>query len=217
ILFYSILFYSVLLTVLVCCVSTAAAVQILSSEPKTREDFLQCFCQLNLDPITAHPLLILSEKNRGVTRSNEVQSYSDHPERFDRYPQVLCKESVSGRCYWEVEWSSKRGSVCISVSYIGISRKGGGSDCGFGLNSQSWSLRCSSSLTFCHNTIQTKISGPSSSRIGVYVDHRAGTLSFYSVSDTLTLLHTVHTTFTQPLYAGFWVGGVGSSVRLCDK
>uniref|UniRef100_A0AAR2LVK7 Tripartite motif-containing protein 16-like n=1 Tax=Pygocentrus nattereri TaxID=42514 RepID=A0AAR2LVK7_PYGNA len=194
----------------------AAAVQIFSSEPKTREDFLQYFCQLTLDPNTANPRLILSEKNRVVTYSNEVQSYSDHPERFKYWDQVLCKESVSGRCYWEVEWSSG-GAVYISVSYKGISRKGRGNDCVFGRNSQSWSLRCSSSLAFLHNYIRTEISGPSSSRIGVYVDHSAGTLSFYSVSDTMTLLHTVHTTFTQPLYAGFLVCGVGSSVRLCDK
>uniref|UniRef100_A0A3B4D445 Tripartite motif-containing protein 16-like n=1 Tax=Pygocentrus nattereri TaxID=42514 RepID=A0A3B4D445_PYGNA len=196
----------------------AAAVQIFSSEPKTREDFLQYFCQLTLDPNTANPYLILSEKNRVVTYSYKVQSYSDHPERFYWYSQVLCKESVSGRCYWEVEWrSSGGGSVRISVSYKGISRKGRGNDCVFGCNSQSWSLRCSPSLSFWHNNTQTEISGPSSSRIGVYVDHSAGTLSFYSVSDTMTLLHTVHTTFTQPLYAGFWVWGVGSSVRLCDK
>ncbi|XP_017542387.1 tripartite motif-containing protein 16-like isoform X2 [Pygocentrus nattereri] len=189
------------------------AVQILSSEPKTREDFLQYFCQLTLDPNTVNRYLILSEKNRVVTVSNKVQSYSDHPERFDYLPQVLCKESVSGRCYWEVERSSG-GVVCISVSYKGISRKGRGNDCGFGGNSQSWSLRVSPSLTFWHNSIQTKILGPSSSRIGVYVDHSAGTLSFYSVSDTMTLLHTVHTTFTQPLYAGFYVKG---TVKLCDK
>ncbi|XP_036436884.1 E3 ubiquitin/ISG15 ligase TRIM25-like [Colossoma macropomum] len=194
----------------------AAAVQILSSEPKTRQDFLQYFCQLTLDPNTAHRRLILSEKNRVVTLNDKAQSYSDHPERFERWEQVLCKESVSGRCYWEVEWS-RRGTVYISVSYKGIRRKGWGIDCGFGHNSQSWSLQCSSSLTFRHNNIETKISGPSSSRIGVYVDHSAGTLSFYSVSDTMTLLHTVHTTFTQPLYAGFCVYGDGSSVRLCDK
>ncbi|XP_036436004.1 tripartite motif-containing protein 16-like isoform X2 [Colossoma macropomum] len=194
----------------------AAAVQILSSEPKTREDFLQYFCQLTLNPNTAHCHLILSEKNRVVTSSFKKQSYSNHPARFDYWRQVLCKESVSGRCYWEVEWSSKR-YVYISVLQKGLSRKGRGIGCGFGHNSQSWSLLCSPSLTFLHNNIQTEISGPSSSRIGVYVDHSAGTLSFYSVSDTMTLLHTVHTTFTQPLYAGFGVGGVGSSVRLCDK
>ena len=54
-----------------------------------------------------------------------------------------------------------------------------------------------------------------SSRIGVYVDHRAGTLAFYSVSDTMTLLHRVQTTFTHTLYPGFGFGlGSGSSVKL---
>ncbi|XP_072531835.1 tripartite motif-containing protein 16-like isoform X1 [Salminus brasiliensis] len=189
----------------------AAAVQILSSEPKNREDFLQYHCRLTLDPNTAFNRLRLSEKNRVVMWSKD-QSYSDHPERFNRWSQVLCKESVCGRCYWEVEWS---GCVYISVSYKGIRRKGL-DQCVFGRNSQSWSLECSSSLSFLHNNIQTELSAPPSSRIGLYVDHSAGTLSFYSVSDTMTLLHTLHTTFTQPLYAGFRVG-VGSTVRLCDK
>ncbi|XP_049332420.1 tripartite motif-containing protein 16-like isoform X1 [Astyanax mexicanus] len=193
----------------------AAAVQILPSEPKTREDFLQYFCRLTLDPNTAYNRLILSEENRVVKRSNKVQLYSDHPERFDGQYQVLSKESVCGRCYWEVEWSG--GYVNISVSYKEISRKGRGNDCSFGGNIQSWSLVCSSSLSFYHNNIQTVLSAPPSSRIGVYVDHSAGTLSFYNVSDTMTLLHTLHTTFTQPLYAGFFVYGSESSVRLCDK
>uniref|UniRef100_A0A8B9R852 Tripartite motif-containing protein 16-like n=1 Tax=Astyanax mexicanus TaxID=7994 RepID=A0A8B9R852_ASTMX len=172
------------------------------------------FCRLTLDPNTANRSLILSEENRMVRRSNKVQPYSDHPGRFNYILQVLCKESVCGRCYWEVEWSGV--CVYISVSYKGISRKGGGADSWFGFNSQSWSLECSHSLTFYHNNIQTVLSAPPSSRIGVYVDHSAGTLSFYSVSDTMTLLHTLHTTFTQPLYAGFFVD-YGSSVRLCDK
>ncbi|XP_072532334.1 tripartite motif-containing protein 16-like [Salminus brasiliensis] len=192
----------------------AAAVQILSSEPKTREDFLQYYCRLTLDPNTVNNNLRLSEKNRVVMWSEEDQPYSDHPERFNSWYQVLCKESVCGRCYWEVEWNSGDWWVYISVSYKGISRKGGGNECGFGHNSQSWSLECSSSLSFLHNNIQTKLSAPPSPRIGVYVDHSAGTLSFYSVSDTMTLLHTLHTTFTQPLYAGFYVEG---TVRLCDK
>ncbi|XP_037393313.1 tripartite motif-containing protein 16-like [Pygocentrus nattereri] len=198
----------------------AAAVQtISSSEPRTRADFLQYFCPLTLDPNTVHHQLRLSEKNRVVVNRGVDQCYSDHPERFDHW-QVLCKESLSGRCYWEVEWSRDEWGlfswVSISVSYKGISRKGRGDESEFGLNNQSWSLTCSDSLTFWHNNIETKLSAPSSSRIGVYVDHRAGTLSFYSVSDTLTLLHTVHTKFTQPLYAGFRVG-LGSSVKLCDS
>ncbi|KAK1805597.1 hypothetical protein P4O66_019877 [Electrophorus voltai] len=192
----------------------AAAVQMLPPEPKTREDFLKYFCQLTLDPNTAHRRLILSERNRVVTNSKRVQPYSEHPERFNYWTQVLCKESVCRRCYWEVEWSSG-GWVFISVSYKDISRKGRGNECVFRHNTQSWSLACSSTFSFWHNNIETEISDPPSSRIGVYVDHSAGTLSFYRVSDTMTLLHTVHTTFTQPLYAGFGVYG-GSTVRLCD-
>ncbi|GAA6082736.1 tripartite motif-containing protein 16-like isoform X1, partial [Tachysurus ichikawai] len=195
----------------------AAELQIiLPSEPKCRDDFLHYFCSLTLDPNTTHRNLILSEKNRAVTLSEIKQQYSDHPERFDSWEQVLCKESVCGRCYWEVEWSGD--GMSISVSYKDIRRKGGDNECVFGHNKQSWSLGClfSSSLSFYHNNIETDLRVPSPSRIGVYVDHSAGTLSFYSVSDTMKLLHRVHTTFTQPLYAGFWLYSYGSSVKLCD-
>ncbi len=159
-----------------------------------------------------YKLLRLSERNRVITDTNTDQQYPDHPDRFDRVRQVLCRESVCGRCYWELEWS---GCVFISVSYKSISRKGG-VECFFGYNDQSWSLICSSSrYSFRHNSIVTDLSVKSiSSRIGVFVDHRAGTLSFYSVSDTMSLIHTVQTTFTQHLYPGFIVGS-GSSVKLC--
>uniref|UniRef100_A0A3B1JD71 Tripartite motif-containing protein 16-like n=1 Tax=Astyanax mexicanus TaxID=7994 RepID=A0A3B1JD71_ASTMX len=187
---------------------------ILPPEPKSREEFLQYSCQLTLDPNTANKYLLLSERNTVVTHSNTVQPYPDHPDRFDGRAQVLCRESVSGRCYWEVEWRGD-GGVNIAVSYKSISRKGSGKECRFGCNDQSWKLFCDSSIyTFRYNNRDTEISGvPVSSRIGVYVDHRAGTLSFYSISDTMTLIHRVQTTFTQPLYAGFWLSS-NSSVNL---
>ncbi|XDV27879.1 hypothetical protein PO909_031334, partial [Leuciscus waleckii] len=171
-------------------------------EPKTNEEFLQYSRQLSLDSNTVNKYLALSEGNRVIKNTDKVQRYPDHPDRFDYWEQVLCRESVCGRCYWEVEWS---GEVDISVSYKSISRKGRGDECEFGRNDQSWSLFCSdSSCSFWHNNKQTKLPAvSSSSRIGVYVDHGAGTLSFYSVSDTMTLIHRVHTTFTQPLYPGF--------------
>ncbi len=165
-------------------------------------------------------LLRLSERNRVITDNNTDQSYPDHPDRFDEYQQVLCRESVCGRCYWELEWS---GYVSISVSYKSIRRKGRGDECMFGSNDQSWSLICfPSSYSFRHNNIKTDLSVKSiSSRIGVFVDHGAGTLSFYSVSDTMSLIHTVQTTFTQTLYPGFgfWFGTglivCSGSVKLC--
>ncbi|XP_007260549.3 tripartite motif-containing protein 16-like isoform X2 [Astyanax mexicanus] len=186
----------------------------LPPEPKTRQDFLQYFFSLTLDPNTLYHKLSVSEENKMVTWRGGAQRYPDHPERFDHWPQVLCKEGMSGRCYWEVEWNNGGWGVSISVSYKDICRKGKRDEFAFGGNSKSWSLLCSSILSFWHNNVETKIPGRSSSRIGVYVDHSAGTLSFYSVSDTMTLLHTVHTTFTQPLYAGFWLRK--GMLKLCD-
>ncbi|XP_076126748.1 tripartite motif-containing protein 16-like [Alosa pseudoharengus] len=186
-------------------------VQAVFTEPVTRDEFLKYSCHFTLDPNTAHRELHLSEGNRRVERRDELQSYPDHPERFDKWPQVLCREGVSGRCYWEVEWS---GHVFIGVSYKSISRKGGGAECGFGCNDQSWSLYSySSSTSFKHNNKETKLPLVASSRIGVYVDHRAGTLAFYSISDTMTLLHRVQNTFTHTLYPGFWIF-TRSSVKL---
>ncbi|XP_041956128.1 tripartite motif-containing protein 16-like isoform X2 [Alosa sapidissima] len=186
-------------------------VQAACPEPVTREELLQYSCHFTLDPNTAHRHLHLSEGNRRVECRAELQSYPDHPERFDGRYQVLCREGVSGRCYWEVEWRGQRGY--IAVSYKSISRKGG-VECMFGGNDQSWSLLPrSSSSSFCHNDKLTKLPLVASSRIGVYVDHRAGTLAFYSISDTMTLLHRVQTTFTHTLYPGFYIG-TGSSVKL---
>ncbi|XP_058625693.1 stonustoxin subunit alpha-like [Onychostoma macrolepis] len=169
--------------------------------------------QLTLDLNTVNKNLRLSENNRVITHTGRVQSYPDHPDRFDVCEQVLCRESVCGRCYWELESSGDYG-VYISVSYKSISRKGRGDECVFGFNDQSWSLYCSPPrYSFRHNKIETDLPVKSiSRRIGVFVDESAGTLSFYSVSDTMSLIHTVQTTFTQPLYPGFRVYG---SVKLC--
>ncbi|XP_065118377.1 E3 ubiquitin/ISG15 ligase TRIM25-like [Paramisgurnus dabryanus] len=180
--------------------------------PKTRQELLQNFCLFSLDPTTAHKCLCLSEENRVATNTGTEQQYPDHPDRFGHWDQVLCSESVSGRCYWEVEWSD---IVDISVSYKSIRRKGNTYNSLLGCNDQSWSLCCSSSqCSVLYNGRKTNLPVVSrSSRIGVYVDHSSGSLSFYSVSDTMTLIHRVNTTFTEPLYPGFYVRG---SVKLCD-
>ncbi|XP_058872721.1 tripartite motif-containing protein 16-like protein [Acipenser ruthenus] len=185
-------------------------------EPKNRAEFLKYSCQLTLDPNTVHRNLCLSEGNRKVTLRGETQRYPHHPERFESYPQMLCREGLSGtRCYWEIEWSG-RGAV-IGVTYKGIRRKGGDRSCILGFNDKSWSLEYSdSSYTAWHNNNHTAITAPRSPRIGVYLDFNAGTLSFYGVSDRMTLLHRYQTTFTEPLYPGFWLHYSDSSVTICQ-
>ncbi|XP_059403393.1 NACHT, LRR and PYD domains-containing protein 12-like isoform X1 [Carassius carassius] len=218
--------------------------------------------QLTLDLNTMNTLLRLSNGDIVITHTDIDHQYPDHPDRFDGVPQVLCEESVCGRCYWELQWS---GDVDISVSYKSIGRKGQGNECMFGSNDQSWSLCCSPySYSFRHNNILTvlpveptrvyddddfrtmgvneedahyirsiglydgdddydndddfsriEVFDEDIRRIGVYVDHSAGTLSFYSVSDSMSLIHSVQTTFTQPLYPGIRVG-FRSSAKLCE-
>ncbi|KAG7455068.1 hypothetical protein MATL_G00252530 [Megalops atlanticus] len=188
--------------------STVKGVDLLQApEPRTRAEFLQYSCQLTLNPNTAYRELCLSEGNRQVTWATpyQYQSCPDHPERFD------CRQRLSGHCYWEAEWSG--GVVYIAVSYKEVNRKGIRNDCKLGRNDKSWSLQCSpSQYSFYHNNDSTEI--PTPSRIGVYLDHEAGTLSFYSISNTMTFLHRVQTTFTQPLYPGFCLNK-GSTVKLC--
>ncbi|CAL8308754.1 unnamed protein product [Merluccius merluccius] len=181
-------------------------------------------CGLTLDPNTAHRRLSLSEDHRKVKRVGEDQSHPDHPERFDSQSQVLCREGLTDRCYWEVE---RRGGVAIGVTYRGITRRGGGGDSRLGFNNKSWSLYCyDGCYTVWYNGSKTVIPlrPYGSTRVGVYVDRPAGSLSFYRVSPgvggsshTHTLIHTFSTTFTQEdLLPGFrfWPDS-GSSVSLC--
>ncbi|XP_034744465.1 tripartite motif-containing protein 16-like [Etheostoma cragini] len=191
---------------------TVTEVEVLLSqpEPKTRDDFLKYSCGITLDPNTAHTRLLLSEGNRRATVMEEQQSYSHHPDRFKDWCQVLSKESLTGRCYWEVEW--RRNTVTVAVAYKNISRKAA-----FGSNDESWALVCNKNGSdFLCNKVLTTTSDYLSSRVGVYLDHRAGTLSFYSVSDdNMTLLLRVQTMFTQPLYAGLGFSVHGDTAEFC--
>ncbi|XP_070293948.1 stonustoxin subunit beta-like [Salvelinus sp. IW2-2015] len=141
-------------------------------------------CDLTLDLNTVHRLLSLSEENRKVTWRREEQPYPDHPERFEVWEQVLCTEGLTGRCYWEVEWS---GRTFIGVTYKGFNRRGRVDDCWLGWNDKSWSLECTDKrYTVWHNNTPTTIDVRSSSshRVGVYLDWPAGTLS--SIEPPLT-------------------------------
>ncbi|XP_028297886.1 NACHT, LRR and PYD domains-containing protein 12-like [Gouania willdenowi] len=189
-----------------------SAVELLSQRIKA--GVRKYFCHIHLDTNSINRNLRLSDNNRIVTCVKEEELYPDHQDRFDIY-QVLCSTGLTGHCYWEVEWN---GYVSIAVSYREISRKGISYDCWFGRNNQSWSLKCNSGFyIFIHNNIITPTFCPcgSSGRVGVYVDCPDGRLSFYEVSsDSLTLIHTVCTSFTDTLYPGFRCWSYGSSVSL---
>ncbi|KAM3592328.1 uncharacterized protein V6R79_016728 [Siganus canaliculatus] len=169
--------------------------------------------KLTLDPNTAHRNLTLSEGNRKATWWMK-QSYPDHPDRFHHWTQVLCREGLTGRCYWETEWA---GRAFIGAAYRTMCRKGDGNSSWLGKNDSSWGLNCNkNSYTIWQRGTSTAVPvPPSSNKVGVYLDWSAGTLAFFEVRcGSLILLHTIRTVFTEPVYPGFWFGWVDSTVYL---
>ncbi|XP_033988029.1 tripartite motif-containing protein 16-like [Trematomus bernacchii] len=164
-------------------------------QPQTRAEFLKYSRKITLDPKTASARMYLSERNRKASfRLGE--SYKSQTDKKMMSCQVLSKQSLTGRCYWEVEKGV--GGIAVAVAY-----KGNDTEV-FGNSNKSWALGIyKGRYEFRHKKHPTPVSGPQSSRVGVYLDHSAGILFFYSVSEeTMTLLHRIKTTFTQPLYAG---------------
>lgn len=174
-------------------------------EPRGRGDFLKYSRKITLDAETAHPQLHLSAGRTRATVTGQSSDLPSHPGSFAACCQVLGKEDVTGRSYWEVKWDGA--AVYIAVAYADVRRDGGWTESGFGFSDKSWALYCDkANYMFCHNSCTTPVLGPPSARLGVYLDHSAGVLSFHSIgSKTTTLLHRVHATFTQPLRAGFWL------------
>ncbi|KAK7944651.1 hypothetical protein WMY93_000379 [Mugilogobius chulae] len=154
-------------------------------------------CEFSLDPNTAHRKLKLSEDKRTVTYVDEEQQYPDHEDRFTDYEQVLSCTGLSGRCYWEVNWS---GWVYVAVSYKGIRRRGWADENVFGGNDQSWCLNIKSG------------------RVAVLLDSEAGSLSFYEVGSDgeLSHIYTYRSSFTEPLFPGFALMDEESSVSVVD-
>ncbi|XP_031419303.1 stonustoxin subunit beta-like [Clupea harengus] len=165
-------------------------------------------CKLTLDPNTAHKRLLLSEGNRTVTSVQDEQPYPDHPDRFVHWHNVLSREPLVGRCYWEFELG-RRGAR-MGVAYQSIKRKGYIYSSLMGQGVDSWCLyNYLTHYNAYHNGHRRPVHSPTSGskRVGVLLDRKACTLSFYSVySDTLTHLYTFYTRFTdEPLYAAFMV------------
>ncbi|KAM6894282.1 NLR family CARD domain-containing protein 3-like isoform 2-T2 [Lycodopsis pacificus] len=168
---------------------------------RMKTGFKKYACELTLDPNTAHKNLLLSEGNRKVTWVEDQQRYPHRPERFDHCQQVLCEQGLQERCYWEVEVTEP---FTIGLTYSTIGRKGDVNDCKLGRNEKSWCMSCSDDGCFVwHNNKSVCVLSQCSrsSRVGVYLDCPAGTLSFYRVSsDSRILLHTFHKEFKEYLY-----------------
>ncbi|XP_055013120.1 tripartite motif-containing protein 60-like [Boleophthalmus pectinirostris] len=183
--------------------------------PKTNEEFCNYSVPLMLDPNTANEHLTLSENKTRVTYVKEAQPYFPFMDRFLSKAQVLTTDPLPDRCYWEVEWSGL--GVSVGVAYNDIKREG--PDSLFGNDDKSWVLECSTKKGYVYKNRGdiTFLSPCESNRVGVFLDHKAGTLCFYQVSQTNKLIRKFEPGFTQPLYAGLGVYYYGVTAKMCVK
>lgn len=186
-------------------------------DPKTRGELLKFRFEPTMDPNTVFRHVQLSDGGRKATMRAENLNPPDHPERFDFWRQVLCREQLAGSpYYWEVEWTGQK--ITIGVALKEMDRKGNTDKSRLGHNNLSWSLYWSGTgFSFWHDNKEKLLGSPKARRIGVYLDQHAGVLAFYRIShDQADLIHRHQTQFSGPLYPGFrfWAG-VGAEVTIC--
>nr|XP_023685248.1 NACHT, LRR and PYD domains-containing protein 3-like isoform X1 [Paramormyrops kingsleyae]XP_023685249.1 NACHT, LRR and PYD domains-containing protein 3-like isoform X1 [Paramormyrops kingsleyae]XP_023685250.1 NACHT, LRR and PYD domains-containing protein 3-like isoform X1 [Paramormyrops kingsleyae]XP_023685251.1 NACHT, LRR and PYD domains-containing protein 3-like isoform X1 [Paramormyrops kingsleyae]XP_023685252.1 NACHT, LRR and PYD domains-containing protein 3-like isoform X1 [Paramormyro len=168
-------------------------------EDRDKPGLQKYFCSISLDPLTAHMCLSLSDGDRTVTCEDIwTERYPNHPDWFQNEIQVMSRESLSSRCYWEVR---VRGRVEVGVAYPGFPWKYDSPG-----NKKSWLLHCfgMGDNSLCHIRKRARLQRLpfDLETLGVYLDFQAGTLSFYKVSpDTKTHLYSYSIAFTEQPHA----------------
>ncbi|XP_067901709.1 tripartite motif-containing protein 16-like isoform X2 [Heterodontus francisci] len=163
-------------------------------------------CRITLDPSTVQRELYLSEGSQQVTNIYpKSEDYEQCSERFDLCSQVLCRESLSaGQFYWEVELND--GDAMIGITHKRIRRKGSDNYCILGRNDFSWCIEFwYNNVSAWHNNEETKLQVGRYERIGLCLNCPAGTLSFYGVSDQISLIHQFQAVFSEPMHPAFWI------------
>ncbi|XP_072892095.1 zinc-binding protein A33-like [Hemitrygon akajei] len=138
---------------------------------------------LTLDPGSANPYLVLSEDLTAARYSYASQQLPENLERFNFCACVLASEGfTSGRHYWEVEVGDQP-DWDVGVAAESIDREG-------------WVILTPENGFWTFGHVQHP-------RIGVYLDHEAGQVSFYRADD-MTHLHTYVDSFSERLFPFFY-------------
>ncbi|XP_031675641.1 E3 ubiquitin-protein ligase TRIM11-like isoform X2 [Oncorhynchus kisutch] len=156
---------------------------------------------ITLDPLTAHPRLLISDDGKQVRCWDRYQPVADGPERFDRVVCVLGRQAFSsGRHYWEVEVGGKT-DWDLGVASHSINRKGKiivSPAHGY------WFLSLRDKKDYAFRTEPSTALGLNHkpNRIGVYVDCDKGQVSFYNVEAKM-LIYTFTDSFSDVIHPFF--------------
>ncbi|XP_059193519.1 E3 ubiquitin-protein ligase TRIM39-like [Centropristis striata] len=168
-----------------------------------RQRVQQYAVDLRLDPDTAHWCLILSDDGKQIYCDTERRYVPDIPNRFQRHPSILAKQSFSsGRFYYEVQVKGKTNWI-LGVARESIDRKG--DPLMMIPQNGYWAI-----LLRNINEYKALASPPVSlylksqpKNVGVFVDYEEGLVSFYDVDAAALIYSFTGCAFTEKLYPYF--------------
>ncbi|XP_056603172.1 E3 ubiquitin-protein ligase TRIM39-like [Triplophysa dalaica] len=157
---------------------------------------------VTLDPVTAHPKLILSEDGKQLKLGARKLKLPDNPERFNRSVNVLGKEGFSsGRFYFEVQVKGKT-YWTLGVARESINRKG---KITFSPQNGFWTVALKDEHNYlaCVNADIPLSLRVSPQMVGVFVDHEEGLVCFYDVENRSHIYSFTGQTFAEKLFPYF--------------
>ncbi|KAK2860062.1 hypothetical protein Q7C36_004228 [Tachysurus vachellii] len=157
---------------------------------------------VTLDPDTAYPELILSQDGKQVRHGDLRQNLLHNPERFDYCACVLGKEGFSsGRFYYEVQVREKT-KWDLGVAQESVIRKG---KIITSPKNGYWTVWLRNKIKYeaCDSPPVPLSLKQAPQNVGVFVDYKAGLVSFYDVDAKSLIYSFTGQTFTEKLYPFF--------------
>ncbi|XP_007231425.3 nuclear factor 7, ovary [Astyanax mexicanus] len=155
-----------------------------------------------MDPVTAHPDLIISYDGKQVRDGDTVRNLCGSSQKFDEYIGVVGKEGFSsGRFYYEVQVKGN------SEWELGITKESSNRKGKIKMSPENgyWTmcLRNGTEYRALDNpSVPLSLSQPPQ-KVGVFVDYAAGLVAFYDVGARTHIYSFNEQAFTEKLYPVF--------------
>lgn len=156
--------------------------------------------KMTFDPDTAHPRIVLSDDETEMSTADFIQDVPNNPRRFDVILGALGATGFSsGKHYWEV---SVAGKTCYHLGMTSESSRRKGS-IPFNPNNDYWTIVLDKQGQY--RAIEHRRTVPIPTEIqpvtlGILLDYKKGTISFYDSGSRTHMYSFVGQRFTGKIY-----------------
>nr|XP_025123871.1 butyrophilin-like protein 1 isoform X1 [Bubalus bubalis] len=170
---------------------------------------------VTLDPRSAHSDLVVSDEKTSVTLKASCVDAADKC-------SVLGFEGItSGRCYWEVEIrDGDQSEWALGVCREGVNREGWYGWCIESSDKGFWVVGRFERRYFAYTVPYTVLSFMQAPhprlRVGVFLDHQEGDVSFYNMTDGSHIFSFSQALFSGTLFPYFMIRSGDVSMTICS-